>query len=535
MAYQTLYRKWRPMTFDDVVGQQHITSTLKNEIINNKLSHAYMFTGTRGTGKTSTAKILSRGVNCESPIDGNPCNNCPSCKGILNESILDVVEMDAASNTGVDNIREIIDQVRYTTAGTKYKVYIIDEVHMLSMGAFNALLKTLEEPPSHVIFILATTEIHKVPATILSRCQRFDFKNIGTMDIAGAVGAILSKEGVSISKEAVEYIAYLGNGSMRDALSITEQCLAYKSTDIEYSDVTEILGTLDDEFLFAEASYIACGDVKNALMLFGNSVANGKSPALFAEGLLKTMRDILMYKLSPEACDLGSSKLSTIQKTADGFTNEKLIRCLDIISTTMRDLKLFSGTSVIVEAMIVKLASPAFDYDIAALLDRVSALEQRLSNHAAVPAPVADFVPVTDNIAPAIQEPLTPVTEEIPQTDTPSCEDAGNDIVSRWNEIICCLEEGGKLMTFVSLYGVRPCMESGTLVLYFDTKDAATKFSSSQSASDVADAIFKVTGQKHEIRCSFREKNEQISEDGSDIFTQIAKMSEKTSETFKID
>ena len=238
MAYQTLYRKWRPRTFDEVVGQSHITSTLKNEITTGRTSHAYMFTGTRGTGKTSTAKILSRALNCENPVDGNPCNECAVCKGIFDESVLDVVEMDAASNNGVENIREIIDQVRYSTASSKFKVYIIDEVHMLSTGAFNALLKTLEEPPNHVIFILATTEIHKVPATILSRCQRFDFKNITSHEIADAVGAILEKENITASRDAVEYIAYLGNGSMRDALSITEQCLAYKNNDISYEDVT---------------------------------------------------------------------------------------------------------------------------------------------------------------------------------------------------------------------------------------------------------------------------------------------------------
>ena len=204
MAYQTLYRKWRPKTFDEVVGQSHITSTLRNEILTNRTTHAYIFTGTRGTGKTSTAKILSRALNCENPVNGNPCNQCSSCRGILDETILDVVEFDAASNGGVDNIREIIDQVRYSTASTRYKVYIIDEVHMLSIDAFNALLKTLEEPPEYVVFILATTEIHKVPVTILSRCQRFDFKNITSADISGAVARILSAEEVNIEKDAVD-------------------------------------------------------------------------------------------------------------------------------------------------------------------------------------------------------------------------------------------------------------------------------------------------------------------------------------------
>jgi len=264
--YQTLYRRWRPQTFDEMVGQSHVTNTLKNEIMTGRIAHAYIFTGTRGTGKTSAAKILSRAVNCLNPKDGNPCNECEVCKGIINETILDVVEMDAASNNGVENIRDIIDQVRYSTASSKYKVYIIDEVHMLSQGAFNALLKTLEEPPHHVIFILATTEIHKVLPTILSRCQRFDFKNITTSDISGALANIFKKENIEAEVDALEYIAELGNGSMRDALSIAEQCLAYKSNNLTYSDVTEILGTLDDTFLFDMRkirSGIYCLNTKN--------------------------------------------------------------------------------------------------------------------------------------------------------------------------------------------------------------------------------------------------------------------------------
>ena len=248
MAYQALYRKWRPMVFDDVIGQQHITETIKNEIIGNKISHAYLFTGTRGTGKTSMAKIFSRAVNCLNPQNGNPCNECDICKGILSERVLDVVEIDAASNTGVDNIRDIIEQTKYATAQSKYRVYIIDEVHMLSDGAFNALLKTLEEPAKGVIFILATTEIHKVPATIMSRCQRFDFKTINVTDIVSRIKYILKNEGILADDEALEYVAQLGDGSMRDALSILDQCLAFKENDLTYADVVDTVGAIDDTF-----------------------------------------------------------------------------------------------------------------------------------------------------------------------------------------------------------------------------------------------------------------------------------------------
>ena len=508
MAYQTLYRKWRPITFDEVVGQEHITATLKNEIVNGKISHAYIFTGTRGTGKTSTAKILSRALNCENTNGGNPCNECSSCRGILNESILDVVEMDAASNTGVDNIREIIDQVRYTTTGTRYKVYIIDEVHMLSAGAFNALLKTLEEPPSHVVFILATTEIHKVPATILSRCQRFDFKNIGASDIKNAVGNILSKENVSISDDALEYIAYLGNGTMRDALSITEQCLAYKSTDISYEDVTDILGTLDDSFLYDIAYYIAKGDVRKVLVDFNECMKKGKNPALFAEGLLKAFRDMLMYIISPEACELGDKKKNIIAQRSKLFTEEKLIRCIDALSSSMRELKFFSNAAVIVESILVKLASPEYDADISALLDRISVLEKKISDLS-----LGEYVPAMRDIKPDVTleniqsnadvgESLSDASSE-EKVKVPKAGEDTSDIILGWGRVKERIEQEGNLMTFVALYNVVPKMDGNTLVLAFETIDSAKSFANSQGVNDVKAAVLNVFGISVEIKCIY--------------------------------
>ncbi len=539
MAHQTLYRKWRPLTFDDVVGQNHITATLKNEIVNNKAAHAYMFTGTRGTGKTSTAKILSRALNCHSHEDGNPCNKCPSCLGILNETILDVIEIDAASNTGVDNIREIIDQVRYTTSNIDYRVYIIDEVHMLSQGAFNALLKTLEEPPEHVVFILATTEIHKVPSTILSRCQRFDFKNISTSDIADATQNILTKENVTISREAVEYIAYLGNGSMRDALSITEQCLAYKENNISYEDVTDILGTLDDKILYNVAQSIALGDVKSSLCVFCDSTSKGKSPSRFAEGLLKALRDILVYKLSPENSDFNSTKKSIIEEVSPSFTVEKLTRCIDILCTALRDLKSFSNESVMVEATLIKLCSPQYEYDISALLDRISTLENKintmpreeLTSRAASAmetdkgfesARVPETVKTDEQKAPQEAE----QNREVPIDSRPSGENSSTlkQVVNNWKTVISALEESGKLMTFVSLYGVKPKDDGDVLILQFETKDGAKSFSNSQGASDVKDAIMARFGISADIKCVFEEKTHEDAPQNNDIFAKFAQM-----------
>jgi len=543
MAYQTLYRKWRPKNFDEVVGQGHITSTLKNEIINNKTAHAYVFTGTRGTGKTSTAKILSRALNCENHQNGNPCNQCPTCKGIINETILDVVEMDAASNTGVENIREIIDQVRYSTASTKYKVYIIDEVHMLSIGAFNALLKTLEEPPSHIVFILATTEIHKIPATILSRCQRFDFKNISASDIADAVGSILEKEGVAITKEAIEYIAYLGNGSMRDALSITEQCLAYKETDITYEDVTDILGTLDDDFLYNAAEYIALGDIRSLLTHFNESVKKGKNPSSFAEGMLKALRDIMLYKMAPEICDFTSKKRELADRIAPLFSKEKLVRCVDIISSALRDIKLTLNSSVLVESMFIRLASPEYEYDINSLLDRISVLEQKIENLSKgmmTEPKIKKSIPEDKKTENQIKDleskiPLKKKEEVVVSENNNSASLHLADVISGWNRIIKTLEEEGKLITFVSLYGVKPRIEENTIILPFETKDAASKFTNSNAVTDVKEAVNSIFGINPDVKCIFEEKNMEVLTENDDIFEKIAEISTNLPENFKID
>ena len=545
MAYQTLYRKWRPRTFDEVVGQSHITSTLKNEIISGKTAHAYVFTGTRGTGKTSTAKILSRALNCENPKDGNPCNECASCTGIFDESVLDVVEMDAASNNGVENIREIIDQVRYSTASSRYKVYIIDEVHMLSTGAFNALLKTLEEPPAHVVFILATTEIHKVPATILSRCQRFDFKNISSLDIASAVANILKAEGVTIDNDAVEYIAYLGNGSMRDALSITEQCLAYKSNDITYADVTEILGTLDDGFLYSAAEYIALGNIKDLLVLFNDSINSGKNPDSFAEGMLKTLRDILYYLIIPGGCDFTTKKQAMVERVSKHYNKSKLVRCIDILAAALRDIKLTSNTRVLVETTFIRMASPEYEQDITSLLDRISSLETKLANGSftqSLPqqntAPAFKQSPANTPVSDAMQNNFSnkPEASEItpaPVYTAPQGEMA--DVVNRWDDIKRHLEDSGKLISFVSLYGVNPRLDGDTLILPFESKDAASRFATGAGKTDLSAAIGELLGKTIDIKCIFEEKSTENSEASNEIFDNLAKISANYPENFKID
>ena len=299
MSYTALYRKFRPDRFEDVKGQDHIVTTLKNQIKADRIGHAYLFTGTRGTGKTTIAKLFAKAVNCEHPVDGSPCGECRSCKTIASGASVNVIEIDAASNNGVDNIREIIDEVSYSPVEGKYKVYIIDEVHMLSIGAFNALLKTLEEPPSYVIFILATTEVHKIPITILSRCQRYDFKRINIDTIADRLQELMDKEQVAVQDKALRYIAKTADGSMRDALSLLDQCIAFHfGEELTYDKVLEVLGAVDTEVFSQLLRKVINGDVTGAIRTLEDLITGGRELSQFVGDFTWYMRNLLLVKYS---------------------------------------------------------------------------------------------------------------------------------------------------------------------------------------------------------------------------------------------
>ena len=301
MSYTALYRKFRPDNFSDVKGQDHIVTTLTNQIKHNRIGHAYLFCGTRGTGKTTVAKILAKAVNCEHPVDGSPCNQCAMCKAIQAGTAMNVIEIDAASNNGVDNIREIREEVSYRPTEGKYKVYIIDEVHMLSTGAFNALLKTLEEPPSYVIFILATTEAHKIPITILSRCQRYDFHRITIDTIASRLEELLNIEGVEAEEKAVRYVAKAGDGSMRDALSLLDQCIAfYLGQTLTYDKVLEVLGAVDTEVFSKLLRRVIQGDVTGSIHILEELIVGGRELGQFVGDFTWYMRNLLLVKTSEE-------------------------------------------------------------------------------------------------------------------------------------------------------------------------------------------------------------------------------------------
>lgn len=378
--YQALYRKWRPQTFADVIGQQHITDTLRAQLQSGRLSHAYLFTGTRGTGKTTCAKILARAVNCEHPVNGDPCNECAACRGILDGSVLDVTEIDAASNNGVDNIRELRDETRYTPAQVKKRVFIIDEVHMLSIGAFNALLKTLEEPPEHVLFILATTELHKVPATILSRCQRFDFRRIGAEDIARRLLDVAAGEGIQLTEGAARLIARLADGAMRDALSMLDRAAAAGAVDEQ--TVTAALGVLgqDDGVRLAEA--LKAGDLAAAVGLLDEYYNAGRDLASVYDQMLGLIRDALLVKTSKtDVSGLISPAYSvkTLQKLCDGLAASTLIAWSRVIGDALDRMRSAANRRVEAELCAVRLCSlGAENYD--TLGGRVEALEEKLKN-----------------------------------------------------------------------------------------------------------------------------------------------------------
>ena len=377
--HKALYRVYRPKTFEDVVGQEHIVKTLKNQIKNNNIGHAYLFSGTRGTGKTSTAKIFARAVNCLNPINEEPCNECEICVDTLNDNIMDIVEIDAASNNSVDDIRELRESVKYTPSKAKYKVYIIDEVHMLSQGAFNALLKTLEEPPSYVIFILATTEPHKIPATILSRCQRFDFKRVSSKDIANRMAYICEKENIQAEEKALNLIARNSQGALRDALSILDQCMSFGNEKIEYNDVIELLGTVNIDELFELSQAIIGEDTKKSLQILNEFIIWGKDIRNLINDLIDHFRNLMVCKVSRELDEIISLPEETIERLkeqAKTININDLIRILNILSETQDSMKTSSNTRILAEVTIMKIAQPMFDESKEALIKRIENLEQ---------------------------------------------------------------------------------------------------------------------------------------------------------------
>ena len=384
MGYTALYRKFRPDSFASVKGQDHIVKTLKNQIMADRIGHAYLFCGTRGTGKTSVAKILAKAVNCEHPEDGNPCGECETCKAIAAGTSMNVIEIDAASNNGVDNIREIREEVAYSPTTGKYKVYIIDEVHMLSIGAFTALLKTLEEPPSYVIFILATTEAHKIPITILSRCQRYDFKRISINTISSRLMELMEKENVEVEERAIRYIAKKADGSMRDALSLLDQCIAfYLGQKLTYDHVLDVLGAVDTEVFSRFLREILKNDVAQVMKHLEELVMQGRELGQFVSDFTWYLRNLLLLKSSEEleeVLDVSSDNLVLLKEEAGMVREDTLIRFIRVFSELSGQMKFSGSKRVLLEVALIKLCRPQMETDEVSLLERIRMLEKKLES-----------------------------------------------------------------------------------------------------------------------------------------------------------
>ena len=459
MGYTALYRKFRPLTFSEIVGQEHITRTLKNQIIAGRVGHAYLFNGGRGTGKTSAAKILARAINCLNPKDGEPCNECEICKGAINGSLTDIVEMDAASNNSVEDIRSIREEVNFLPTKAKYRVYIIDEVHMLSTGAFNALLKTLEEPPEHVKFILATTEPQKLPATILSRCQRFDFKRISNENIIKRLNIVCERSNIEITKEALNIIAVLSEGAMRDALSILERCVQDGENKIDEDKIKDLVGIPKITYVHNIIDAVVQYDVDKALESIDVVLNEGKDIVNLLWEMIKYIKDILVYKASKRLDLYNEQELEQIKDISEKVSKEKLIDLVYQLSELENDIKWSTQKTIMFQAGMIKLCNEQAQVS-SDLAERVEKIEKYLkSGKGVIPQPVQ-----TQNITqPTVRTVINTTTRtnnttkmaETPKTQKNTTRKFSNKTEEYWPQIVNDLKQNGKIVLYTNLMNTR--------------------------------------------------------------------------------
>lgn len=436
MSYTALYRKFRPERFEDVKGQDHIVTTLRNQIEADRIGHAYLFCGTRGTGKTTIAKIFAKAVNCENPVDGSPCGECRSCRSIAAGASMNVIEIDAASNNGVDNIREIVDEVSYSPAEGRFKVYIIDEVHMLSIGAFNALLKTLEEPPSYVIFILATTEVHKIPVTILSRCQRYDFKRISIETITDRLRDLMVQENQQVQEKALRYVAKAADGSMRDALSLLDQCIAFHyGKELTYDMVLDVLGAVDTEVFSRLLRAVLERSVTDCIGILEEIVMQGRELSQFVSDFTWYLRNLLLIKTSEDnaiedVVDVSSDNLIRLKEEAGMAETDAIMRYIRELSELSGRIRYAGQKRILIEMALIKLCRPQMEISQDSLLDRLRAVEQQLEKGVVVQQPAQTAAqgsaPAQEKARPGIS--MAELPKAIP-------EDVSN-IVANWPTLV---------------------------------------------------------------------------------------------------
>ena len=510
MSYTALYRKFRPQEFEDVKGQEHIVTTLKNQIKADRIGHAYLFCGTRGTGKTTIAKIFAKAVNCEHPVDGSPCGECSACKAIAAGNSMNVIEIDAASNNGVDNIRQIREEVEYRPTEGKYKVYIIDEVHMLSLGAFNALLNTLEEPPSYVIFILATTEAHKIPITILSRCQRYDFRRISIETISARLMELMEKEQVTVEERAIRYIAKAADGSMRDALSLLDQCIAfYLGQDLTYDKVLETLGAVDTEIFSRLLRQILEKNVTGAIGVIDEMVIEGRELGQFVNDFTWYLRNLLLVKTSEDAeevLDVSSENLKALQEESQLIDTDTLLRYIRVLSELSNNLRNATQKRVLVEVGLIKLCKPAMETNLDSVLDRIRVLEEQMEK--GIPMAAVQSLPGYAGMNDGI--PVQP-TQAAPSAPEKKPEKAAPEDLQRikenWKNIV--MQTQGMFKTFLTTAVPKYNGNTGENKLYveFSNDLAQTCVDDPDKKQLLEDLILKMTGKTVEVEMLLKKTN----------------------------
>lgn len=491
MSYQALYRKFRPDSFEDVKGQDHIVTTLKNQIQSSHIGHAYLFCGTRGTGKTTVAKVFAKAVNCENPGEKGPCGECEMCRQIAAGTSMNVVEMDAASNNKVDDIRQVIEEVQYSPPQGRYKVYIIDEVHMLTTSAFNALLKTLEEPPSYLIFILATTEVHKIPLTILSRCQRYDFKRISVETIAGRLRELLDREGIKAEERALTYIAKQADGALRDGLSLLEQCISfYFGEELTYEKALNVLGAVDNDVYARFADALSRSDAAELMQMLDEIVAEGKDLTRFCDEWIWYLRNILIVKSTehPEhLIDMSQENLKTLVGTAEKLELEMVFRYIRVLSEVENQMKYAVQKRVLFEVALIKLCKPEMEKDYDSVINRIHNLEEQISRGIiAAPAQEQEVrVSVKKNAETAVEKKkirMSAVPEEV------------RALVGNWNQVLNQLDPVGRnMLRHVTL----TVDDRGSLLLAFSEDTSYSYFAGDEGHAELLkEAASDVTGKE---------------------------------------
>lgn len=523
MAYTALYREWRPKNFEDVVGQEHITTTLKNQIQNDRIAHAYLFCGTRGTGKTSTAKVMAKALNCLNPVNGDPCNECEMCKKINEGLAIDVTELDAASNNGVDKIRDIIDDAKYPPQEARFKVYIMDEVHMLSMGAVNAFLKTLEEPPANVIFILATTDPQKLPITILSRCQRFDFKRISKSDISDRLRKIVGAQGVLADEKSLELISRVSDGAMRDALSILDQAIAMGDGSVNYDSVVGMLGLVTNEYLFDITSAIIERNIQKAMNIIEEVVYAGKDINLFIKDLTGHFRNLLMAKVTnnpEEVLDMSMENINLIKEQGSRIRVEEIMRDIRILQEAEGNAKISKQARLYLELATIKMCKIEYDTSSEVILARINRLEEAIKSGK---IQVATQVQQSNNQVAEVSNvqkrtaTQNVINKEQAVTEAPVIEGNVNattsigDIQRSWHDILEALKARRAMVIYASLMTGRPvACNNGVVVIKYEEEYAFNKIrlEKPENIKVINEVVSEVMREKLKVRFTVETKEE---------------------------